>query len=172
MTQELNVPPGARVQGIGTGSGYQVMVKAEPGVEVHSIEIIGARCEEGALRAIIGTASPDHVPPPRLAHLGVGGVMFIPVGPAGACQVLWRISRTGEESYESVSLGGGPVRAVHARRNRPEWTGDVGGSWVWLGASQLLGYTDCPTRYDLRDKEHGYERRGQGHRDPQPTSGR
>jgi hypothetical protein len=33
--------------------------------------------------------------------------MIIPVGAVGAYQVLWRITRAGEESYESVSLEGG-----------------------------------------------------------------
>jgi protein-L-isoaspartate(D-aspartate) O-methyltransferase len=42
MTQELNVPPGVRLLEIGTGSGYQATVLAELGVEVHTIEIIGA----------------------------------------------------------------------------------------------------------------------------------
>jgi protein-L-isoaspartate(D-aspartate) O-methyltransferase len=133
MTQELNVPPGARVLEIGTGSGYQATVLAEPRDEVHSIEIIGALAEtaeaardelaytdvhvsngdgtegwpeQAPFDAIIVTAAPDHVFPPLLAQLGVGGVMIVPVGPVGACQVLRRITRTGEESYESVSLGG------------------------------------------------------------------
>jgi len=133
MTQELRVSPGARVLEIGTGSGYQAAVLAELGVEVYTIEIIGALAEtaeatleelgytdvhvfngdgyegwpeQAPFDAIIVTAAPDHVPPPLLAQLGVGGVMIIPVGPVGAYQVLWRITRTGEESYESVSLGG------------------------------------------------------------------
>ncbi|MCJ7707378.1 MAG: protein-L-isoaspartate O-methyltransferase [Anaerolineales bacterium] len=133
MTQEPNVPPGARLLEIGTGSGYQATVLAELGVEVYTIEIIGALAEtaEAALDelgytdvhvfngdgtegwpeqapfdAIIVTTAPDHVFPPLLAQLGVGGVMIVPVGPVGAYQVLWRITRAGEESYESVSLGG------------------------------------------------------------------
>ena len=133
MTQELRVSPGARVLEIGTGSDYQATVLAELGVEVYTIGIIGALAEtaeaardelgytdvhvsngdgtegwpeQAPFDAIIVTAAPDHVPPPLLAQRGVGGGMIIPVGPVGACQVLWRITRTGEESYESVSLGG------------------------------------------------------------------
>jgi protein-L-isoaspartate(D-aspartate) O-methyltransferase len=133
MTQELGVSPGERVLEIGTGSGYQAAVLAELGVEVYSMEIIEGLAETAATRleelgytevhvrlgdgyegwpeqapfdGIIVTAAPDHVPPPLLAQLEVGGVMIIPVGPVGAYQELWRITRTGEESYESASLGG------------------------------------------------------------------
>lgn len=133
MTQELELEAGDRVLEIGTGSGYQAAVLAELGMEVYSIEIIGALFEEAAARlaalgygevqlrhadgyfgweeaapfdAIIVTAAPDHVPQPLLRQLELGGMLVIPVGPVGGFQELWRIQRTGEESYETTSLGG------------------------------------------------------------------
>ncbi len=132
MTQELQVQPGDRVLEVGTGSGYQSAVLAELGVQVYSIEIIGPLAESARARlerlgysvqvrhadgyygwpeeapfdGIIVTAAPDHVPPPLLEQLKVGGVLVIPVGPVGGYQELWRITRKGAEDYESVSLGG------------------------------------------------------------------
>ncbi len=133
MTQELELEAGDRVLEIGTGSGYQAAVLAELGMEVYSIEIIGALSEAAADRlaalgygevqlrhadgyfgweeaapfdAIIVTAAPDHVPQPLLRQLELGGMLVIPVGPVGGFQELWRIQRTGEESYETTSLGG------------------------------------------------------------------
>lgn len=133
MTENLGVGPGDRVLEIGTGSGYQAAVLAQLGVEVYTIEIIEPLAEAAESRleslgytsvhvrhadgyngwpeaapfdAVIVTAAPDHVTPPLLAQLVLGGVMVIPVGPVGDYQELWRITRTGEDSYESVSLGG------------------------------------------------------------------
>jgi protein-L-isoaspartate(D-aspartate) O-methyltransferase len=141
MTEHLGVGPGDRVLEIGTGSGYQAAVLAQLGVEVYTIEIIEPLAEAAESRleslgytgvhvrhadgyngwpeaapfdAVIVTAAPDHVPPPLLAQLVVGGVMVIPVGPVGDYQELWQITRTGEDSYESVSLGG--VRFVPLER--------------------------------------------------------
>lgn len=141
MSQELDVEPGDRVLEIGTGSGYQAAVLAEMGLEVFSVEIIGPLAEAASARlerlgytevhvlradgyfgwpeeapfdAIVVTAAPDHVPPPLLDQLEVGGVLVIPIGPVGGYQELWQITRTGEEDYEKVSLGG--VRFVPLTR--------------------------------------------------------
>jgi protein-L-isoaspartate(D-aspartate) O-methyltransferase len=141
MSQELDADAGDRVLEIGTGSGYQAAVLAALGVEVYTMEIIAPLAASAAERlerlgyqevrvrnadgyfgwpeaapfdAIIVTAAPDHVPQPLLAQLKVGGVMVIPVGPVGGYQELWRITRTGEEDFESVSLGG--VRFVPLTR--------------------------------------------------------
>ncbi len=145
MTQELQLEPGDRVLEIGTGSGYQAAVLAELGVEVYSIEIIEPLARAAAERlqtigyqqlflklgdgyfgweehapfdAIVVTAAPDHVPQPLLAQLEVGGILVIPVGPVGGYQELWKVERTGEESYESTSLGG--VRFVPLVRESGE----------------------------------------------------
>lgn len=141
MTQELAVSTGDRILEIGTGSGYQAAVLAELGVEIYTIEIVEPLVklaeerlerlgyknvstrhadgyygwpEESPFDAIIVTAAPDHVPAPLLAQLKVGGIMVIPVGPVGGFQELWKITRTGEDSYQSVSLGG--VRFVPLTR--------------------------------------------------------
>ena len=133
MTQELEVGEGERVLEIGTGSGYQAAVLAELGIEVYTIEIIGPLAESARARleslgytgihvrhadgyggwpeaapfdSIIVTAAPDHVPPPLLDQLEIGGILVIPVGPVGDYQELWRITRTGEGRYVSESLGG------------------------------------------------------------------
>jgi protein-L-isoaspartate(D-aspartate) O-methyltransferase len=142
MTQELEAQPGDRVLEIGTGSGYQAAVLAECGVEVFSIEIIGALAEQAEDRlhaagydgvhlkhadgywgwpeaapfdAIIVTAAPDHVPQPLLDQLQIGGVLVIPIGPPGGYQELWRIERAAEDDFRSTSLGG--VQFVPLTRN-------------------------------------------------------
>lgn len=133
MTQELELSRGDRVLEIGTGSGYQAAVLAEIGAEVYTIEIIGPLAEEvndrftrlgyseintlhadgyhgwkehSPFKRIIVTAAPDHVPPPLLDQLEIGGILIIPVGPVGGFQELWKIQRTGEDAFESRSLGG------------------------------------------------------------------
>lgn len=144
MTQELEVAPGDRVLEIGTGSGYQAAVLAELGIEVYTIEIIEPLATAAAERlagsgytdlhtrhadgyygwpeaspfdAIIVTAAPDHVPQPLLGQIKVGGIMIIPVGPVGGVQELWRIVRTDEDTFDSLSLGG--VRFVPLTREEP-----------------------------------------------------
>jgi protein-L-isoaspartate(D-aspartate) O-methyltransferase len=144
MTQEAGIKPGDRVLEIGTGSGYQAAVLADLGASVYSMEIIGPLADSAAERlaslgyanvhvrhadgyngwpeeapfdAIVVTAAPDHVPQPLLAQLKIGGNLVIPVGPVGGYQELWRIHRTGEDKYESFSLGG--VRFVPLLRQEP-----------------------------------------------------
>ncbi|MGD8485841.1 MAG: protein-L-isoaspartate(D-aspartate) O-methyltransferase [Chloroflexota bacterium] len=126
MTELLEVEPGDRVLEIGTGSGYQAAILAELTDEVHSIEIVPelagiARAvldelgyeDEVAVRradgyfgwedrspfdAIIVTAAPDHLPRPLVNQLEPeGGRMVIPIGPVGDVQVLWLVTREGDE---------------------------------------------------------------------------
>ena len=126
MTELLEVEPADRVLEIGTGSGYQAAALAELTDEVHSIEIVPqlagiARAvldelgyedevdirradgyfgwEEAApFHAIIVTAAPDHLPRPLVNQLHPdGGRMVIPIGPVGDVQVLWLVTRDGDD---------------------------------------------------------------------------
>jgi protein-L-isoaspartate(D-aspartate) O-methyltransferase len=141
MSEALEVEAGERVLEVGTGSGYQAAVLAEMGMEVYTIEIIEPLAEEAERRleklgyenvivrradgyfgwpeqapfdGIIVTAAPDHVPPPLKDQLAIGAVLVIPVGPVGGYQELWRITRLGEQEFQSESLGG--VRFVPLTR--------------------------------------------------------
>ena len=107
MTELLELPIGARVLEIGTGSGYQSAVLGELAAEVYSIEILPELARSAAetlkglgyanveVRAgdgyrgwqehapfdgIIVTAAPERIPQPLLDQLGPGGRMVIPVG--------------------------------------------------------------------------------------------
>jgi protein-L-isoaspartate(D-aspartate) O-methyltransferase len=126
MTELLEIEPGDRVLEIGTGSGYQAAILAELTDEVYSIEIVPelagiARAvldelgyaDEVALRradgyfgweeqapfdAIVVTAAPDHLPRPLVDQLHPeGGRMVIPIGPVGNVQVLWLVTRDGDD---------------------------------------------------------------------------
>ena len=124
MTELLELEPGDRVLEIGTGSGYQAAILAELTDEVHSIvpELAGiARAvldelgyedevairrgdgyfgwqEQAPFAAIIVTAAPDHLPRPLVNQLEPdGGRMVIPIGPVGDVQVLWLVTREGED---------------------------------------------------------------------------
>jgi len=115
MSQLLQLRPGERVLEIGTGSGYQAAILAELEVLVFTIEIIpplGEAARDGLKRlgyrrietrvgdghygwpdrkpfdAIIVTAATNHIPPPLLEQLKVGGRMVIPVGNPFAVQHL------------------------------------------------------------------------------------
>jgi len=125
MTELLQLDEGDRVLEIGTGSGYQAAILAELTPEVYSVEIIPElagiarvvldRLGYGDVRidrrdgyfgweehapydAIIVTAAPDHLPPPLVAQLDPdGGRLVIPIGPVGDVQVLWLVTRQGDE---------------------------------------------------------------------------
>jgi protein-L-isoaspartate(D-aspartate) O-methyltransferase len=125
MTELLQLDEGDRVLEIGTGSGYQAAILGEMTSEVYSVEIIPelagiARVvldrlgyenvridrrdgyfgweEHAPYDAIIVTAAPDHLPPPLVAQLEAdGGRLVIPIGPVGDVQVLWLVTRRGDE---------------------------------------------------------------------------
>ena len=134
MTELLELRQGDRVLEVGTGSGYQAAILAEiPGVEVYTIEIVpelaeSARerledmgysrlyCKQGdgyygwlehaPFDAIIVTAAPDHVPPPLVDQLAVGGRMMIPVGPPGSYQTLLRLVKQPNGEVKTYNMGG------------------------------------------------------------------
>jgi protein-L-isoaspartate(D-aspartate) O-methyltransferase len=125
MTELLQLSEGDRVLEIGTGSGYQAAILGELTPEVYSVEIIPELAgitrvvldrlgydyvlidrrdgyfgleEHAPFDAIIVTAAADHLPPPLVAQLDPdGGRMVIPIGPVGDVQVLWLVTREGDE---------------------------------------------------------------------------
>lgn len=132
MTEAAEIGEGAKVLEVGTGSGYQAAVLAEIVDQVYTIEIVGALAERAQadleqagydnvevrhadgyfgweelapFDAIVVTAAPDHVPPPLVQQLKIGGHLIIPVGPVGGVQTLWRVTRTDEEEVKSENLG-------------------------------------------------------------------
>ena len=143
MSENLELQPGNRVLEIGTGSGYQVAILAEMGMEVYSIEIVPELAEQAEAQlkrlgyaaqvragdgyygwpeaapfeAIIVTAAPDHVPLPLLQQLKPGGRLVIPIGPVGAIQTLWQF--TLEEGDHLKALNLGDVRFVPFTRSAP-----------------------------------------------------
>ena len=107
MTEAMQIPAGAKVLEIGTGSGYQAAVLAQIAREVYTIEIVPELAErsgqileqlgydnvhtrvgdgyrgwpeEAPFDAIIVTAAPDHVPPALVEQLAIDARLVIPVG--------------------------------------------------------------------------------------------
>ena len=131
MTEVLGLQSGETVLEVGTGSGYQAAVLAELTERVFTIEVIPelsiaarARLDElgyatvesknddgyhgwseyAPFDAIIVTAAADHVPPPLIDQLAVGGVMIIPVGAPNAIQSLIRIRKLDDGTIERDGL--------------------------------------------------------------------
>ena len=107
MTAALQIPAGAKVLEIGTGSGYQAAVLAEIAQAVYTVEIVPTLAERSGrilgqlgydnvhtrvgdgyrgwpevapFDAIIVTAAPDHVPAALVEQLAIGARLVIPVG--------------------------------------------------------------------------------------------
>ncbi len=123
MTEELELQSGHKVLEIGTGSGYQAAILAEITDEVYTVEIITSLYEIARERLeqmypkikvsnhngyygweeyapydrIIVTAAPDHIPRPLIDQLVDGGIMVIPVGPPGWNQILWKVTKEGDD---------------------------------------------------------------------------
>ena len=120
MTEALHLRPGDRVLEIGTGSGYQAAVLAEMVREVYTVEIrkglaetaerrlqelgyknVAVRYGDGYLGwpeqapfdAIIVTASVNHIPPPLLKQLKVGGRLILPLGSTVFYQTLTLVTK-------------------------------------------------------------------------------
>jgi len=121
MTQSLKLEPGNRVLEIGTGSGYQAAILAELVSEVYSIEIreglvdrsrkvlealeyhnVKVKHDDGyfgweehaPFDAIIVTCAANHIPPPLIEQLRVGGHLVIPVGGTTYWQTLTLIEKS------------------------------------------------------------------------------
>ena len=132
MTQILDVKPGEKVLEIGTGSGYQAAVLSHFTDRVWSIEIRKGLAQEAAARlknldyqnirvkhgdgylgwpeyapfdAIIVTAAANHVAPPLLDQLKMGGRLLIPLGSTTYYQTLTKITKTPKGKEVEHSLG-------------------------------------------------------------------
>ena len=143
MTELLQLKPGDTVLEVGTGSSYQAAILAEIVKEVVSIEIIDALAKSAAKRlerlgyknitvasgdgyfgwkeratfdAIIVTAAADHIPPPLLRQLKVGGRMAIPVGRTGWTQNLWLVEK--QEGGQFITRNILAVRFVALTREK------------------------------------------------------
>jgi protein-L-isoaspartate(D-aspartate) O-methyltransferase len=108
---------------VGTGSGYQAAVLAELAGQVYSIEIVpelGRSAERslaqldygnvhtrvgdgyygwpgpGPFDGIVVTAAANHIPPPLVEQLKLGGRMVIPVGERFATQQLLLIEKAAD----------------------------------------------------------------------------
>lgn len=132
MTELLNVKAGDRILEIGTGSGYQACVLALLGAKVYTIErheilfkktnallhrlgftqirtLLGDGYEGSPRFApfdkIIVTAGATEVPKKLLAQLKVGGIMVIPVGKDADLQKMYRLTKTGENTFSREDFG-------------------------------------------------------------------
>ena len=137
MTDLLELKPQHRVLEIGTGSGYQAAILAALDTRVWSIEIIEPLGQQAKTRlqrlgydnvelsigdgyygwpeyapfdAIIVTAAANHIPPPLVKQLAVGGKMIIPVGSRFSTQELILITRVNEDEVLTRQVL--PVRFV------------------------------------------------------------
>jgi len=138
MSELLRVTRTHKVLEIGTGSGYQAAVLGELAGRVFTIEIVpelGERArallqqlgygniqvrvgdgyagwpEEAPFDRIMVTAAPDHVPPPLVDQLAVGGMLVLPVGTWH--QEIVVITKTREGTTERRTI---PVRFVPLTR--------------------------------------------------------
>jgi protein-L-isoaspartate(D-aspartate) O-methyltransferase len=140
MTEALALAPDARVLEIGTGSAYQTAVLAEVAREVFSIEVVREHAdratellrelgysnahvrlgdgylgwpEAAPFDGIIVTAAAEHVPPPLVEQLTIGGRLVVPIGRAE--QDLLVLTRTADGLHEEERLAVRFVPLVRAR---------------------------------------------------------
>lgn len=124
MSELLDAKPGMKVLEIGTGSGYQVAVLAEMGLDVHSVERIkdlhfktasllrsmgyyriALKLDDGTMGwpeeapydRIIVTAGGPEIPSPLVEQLGDPGIMLIPIGEKQREQCLIKVEKLNGE---------------------------------------------------------------------------
>lgn len=129
QTSLLELKKGEKVLEIGTGSGYQTCVLLECGAKVFSIERqkeLYDRTKEllpmmnyapklfygdgykglatyAPFDKVLVTCGAPFIPEELIKQLKVGGILVIPVG-SGGVQVMTRIVKTGDDSYEKEEL--------------------------------------------------------------------
>jgi protein-L-isoaspartate(D-aspartate) O-methyltransferase len=130
MTEALAIGPESKVLEIGTGSAYQTAVLAEIAREVYTVEVLADHAERARrvldasgyahvhvrvgdgysgwpeaapFDGIMVTAAPDHVPPPLVEQLKLGGRLVVPIGVL--YQDLLVLTRTEEGLREEQRLG-------------------------------------------------------------------
>ena len=143
MTYVIAPDYNKKVLEIGTGSGYQAAILAEIVKEVYTIEIKKEIADEAKSRlikmgyknikfktgdgylgwkeyapfdGIIVTCSPDHIPPPLIEQLAVGGKMVIPVRYTSNVQELILIEKTRDNKLKRTNLI--PVQFVPLIRSK------------------------------------------------------
>jgi protein-L-isoaspartate(D-aspartate) O-methyltransferase len=132
MIEALGLEGSERVLEIGTGSGYAAAVLGEIAREVFTIERhpglaqgaetrlaeqgydnVHVRCGDGTLgwpeqapfEAIVVAAGGPTVPESLREQLEIGGRLVIPVGESVGSQSLVKVTRVGEDEYETEDLG-------------------------------------------------------------------
>ena len=127
MTELAGSGPDHTALEIGTGSGYQAAILARLARQVCTVELVAPLAataanvlnelgydnvrvrigdgyegwpECGPFDAIIVTAALAHVPPPLIEQLKVGGKLVMPVGPAGAVQVLTVVEKVAPDQLK------------------------------------------------------------------------
>jgi len=151
MTEALGFRGGEKVLEIGTGSGYQAAVLAEVAGPVFSIEIVPELAErarrtlketgygrvsvragdgyfgwpeEGPFDAIIITAAVNHVPPPLLDQLKVGGRLILPLGRTDFVQTLTLLTKK-VNRVETLQMGGVRFVPMTGRALKPAPAADA-----------------------------------------------
>ncbi len=131
MTELLDIEAGDRVFETGTGAGYQAALMAELGAEVYSVEVVEplARlaadkmratgqdsvhvkaddgyygwAENGPYDAILIKEALDHVPPPLMKQLKVGGRIVMPLGPDRGPQHLSVIDKHADGAMDGQRI--------------------------------------------------------------------
>lgn len=143
MTQLAELNASDIVLEVGTGSGYQAAILSRLVKKVCTIEIVASLGEEAKDRlsalgyknvsvrigdgyagwpacspfdAIVVTAALDHVPPPLIEQMKVGGRMVMPIGPVFAAQQLTVVEKTGPDTTKTHFIA--PVRFVPFTRRK------------------------------------------------------